>query len=137
MWIFEFLGSSGGSDCELAIVLSPVPRRKISEVKDTSEAENPREARCHEVRPIPAAAIRAAHLQPTSASAPSSPRLGLRRPQQQITITTSATLKLNKQQDNSPRDRSKSPAVNRWAFKKLKIKVCLEWWRWRTLLTLP
>ena len=114
MWIIS--GSASGSDCELAIVLSPVAtRRKISEVKDTNTEEAPRtEARCHEVRPIPAHTIRQAHLQPTSASAPSSPRLGLRRPQQQITITTSATLKLNKQPDySSTRDRSKSPAVNR------------------------
>ena len=32
------------------------------------------DSRCHEVRPIPAAQLRQAHLQPTSASAPSSPR---------------------------------------------------------------
>jgi len=59
------------------------------------------------------------HLQPQSASAPCSPRLGLRRPQQQITITSSATLKVTNNQNSragtptSNRDRSKSPAVNR------------------------
>jgi len=61
------------------------------------------------------------HLQPQSASAPCSPRLGLRRPQQQITITSSATLKVTNNQNSragtptSNRDRSKSPAVNRLA----------------------
>ena len=108
------------------------------------------DSRCHEVRPIPAAQLRQAHLQPTSASAPSSPRytyifilfcllslmyvfvyiivcllfihirLGLRRPPQQITVTSSATLKVTNNNQNNPpnrgattRDRSKSPAVNR------------------------
>jgi hypothetical protein len=76
-----------------------------------------------EVRPIPAAQLRQAHLQlhPTSASAPCSPRLGLRRPQQQITITSSATLKVTNNNSASggrstPRDRSKSPAVNRYYY---------------------
>lgn len=74
------------------------------------------------MRPIPAAQLRQAHLQPTSASAPSSPRLGLRRPPQQITVTSSATLKVTNNNQNNPpnrgattRDRSKSPAVNRLA----------------------
>jgi len=60
-------------------------------------------------------------LQPQSASAPCSPRLGLRRPNQQITITSSATLKVTNNNNSragtptSTRDRSKSPAVNRLA----------------------
>ena len=50
-------------------------------------------------------------------------RLGLRRPPQQITVTSSATLKVTNNNQNNPpnrgattRDRSKSPAVNRYAI---------------------
>ena len=93
------------------------------------------DSRCHEVRPIPAAQLRQAHLQPTSASAPSSPRytyifilfcllslmyvfvyinfcllfihirLGLRRPPQQIIVTSSATLKVTNNNQNNPPNR--------------------------------
>lgn len=94
-------GSSG--DCELAIVLSPATStRHIGPESDQREENFPPKV-VSQLRP---------HLQPQSASAPCSPRLGLRRPQQQITITSSATLKVTN--NSTPtRDRSKSPALNR------------------------
>ena len=96
-----FAGSSG--DCELAIVLSPATStRHIGPESDQREENFPPKV-VSQLRP---------HLQPQSASAPCSPRLGLRRPQQQITITSSATLKVTN--NSTPtRDRSKSPALNR------------------------
>jgi hypothetical protein len=103
-------GSSG--DCELAIVLSPpsaTVSRNVPDYAKETDQEDP------DLRPRAITAARP-HLQPQSASAPCSPRLGLRRPQQQITITSSATLKVtNNSRAGTPtsRDRSKSPAVNR------------------------
>jgi len=109
----------GSGDCELAIVLSPsTTKRNIPETKDYSEADDwPRPS---QDQLVPKKAQLKPHLQVQSASAPCSPRLGLRRPQQQITITSSATLKVTNNSTNnsrsatptSVRDRSKSPAVN-------------------------
>ena len=113
------------------MVSSPPVSRKTHYAKEVSSdqlrGQSEADSHCHEVRPIPAAQLRQAHLQPQSASAPSSPRLGLRRPPQQITVTSSATLKVTQPNNLTPpgrgattstsattsRDRSKSPAVNR------------------------
>ncbi len=97
------------------MVLSPGPVKRnnpdlINKAKEDQEEEQQRLIHLKNLT------LQKTHLKPQSASAPCSPRLGLRRPQQQITITSSATLKVTNNQNSNrgsstPRNRSKSPAI--------------------------